>query len=200
MQEGTTNTQHPLYTLQEAESAQRQYVQLRREHEALQNSINRQVWWANAAGAAVTAARLCVCNGQLSTPDVQGGPCIASKCQAGSCWRAGANLNISLQPLTHTSTSVHPCVCWPCCAAHMSLQELQRGSELSELRVQLAAAQQTLSSKLDALETSQGAGCVADTQHSTAQSVPRADPPGAAHTALAVHSVDCSTVEMKLLL
>lgn len=29
--------------LQEAESAQRQYVQLRREHEALQNSINSQV-------------------------------------------------------------------------------------------------------------------------------------------------------------
>jgi len=32
-----------LAPLQEAESAQRQYVQLRREHEALQNRINSQV-------------------------------------------------------------------------------------------------------------------------------------------------------------
>lgn len=33
--------------LQEAESAQRQYVQLRREHEALQNSIGSQVGGVN---------------------------------------------------------------------------------------------------------------------------------------------------------
>jgi hypothetical protein len=36
------------------------------------------------------------------------------------------------------------------------LQELQRAGEVTELRAQLAAALQTLSSKLDALETSQG--------------------------------------------
>jgi hypothetical protein len=30
--------------MQEAEAAQKQFVQLRREHEALQNSVRSQVW------------------------------------------------------------------------------------------------------------------------------------------------------------
>lgn len=42
-------------------------------------------------------------------------------------------------------------------SAVVLLQELQRAGELTELRAQLAAAQQTLSSKLDVLDTSQGA-------------------------------------------
>jgi hypothetical protein len=45
-------------------------------------------------------------------------------------------------------------------AAHAAVvipQELQRAAELTELQAQLAAAQQTLSSKLSTLETSQGA-------------------------------------------
>ncbi len=44
----------------------------------------------------------------------------------------------------------HALIC-ACC-----VQELQRRGELTELRGQLAAVQQTLSAKLDALETAQG--------------------------------------------